>query len=382
MDSKGYIKILFYDAYANLNTVAGGSIRSLKYLIQELKKDENLDISIILNDPVSEHVDFYRRLGIRIYSNRITARLGIYGRKKLLLLKVVQYVLHLLPAFVWFYRLCRKENFDVIIFNEHRSAGTFLVPAKLSRCRSITFVRSTFGLDKPVIRAIYWQSDRLICVSKGTHNLLSPRLQARAEVIYNIYPRQLSGNRLRDLDLPLELLSLGAISEYKGIDLVIKAIAMLPEEEKKQVSYAVVGGVKDHKYYEYLKELIHQEALTNCVNFEGFHSNINPFLEKAHFLVLPSHHEGFARVIPEAFDFSVPVIASDVGGNPEAIRHGENGFLFKRGDEVQLSSIISEIIKMKVDYRLLCEQAYKSLDNYSAVKSVSKFVKLVNALLS
>nr|MDQ3324126.1 glycosyltransferase family 4 protein [Acidobacteriota bacterium] len=62
--------------------------------------------------------------------------------------------------------------------------------------------------------------------------------------------------------------------------------------------------------------------------------------------VLSSYNEGLGTVILEAMASGVPVIATDVGGVPEIIEHGENGVLFPVGDVEALAGEISRMINL------------------------------------
>ena len=65
--------------------------------------------------------------------------------------------------------------------------------------------------------------------------------------------------------------------------------------------------------------------------------------------VCTSEAEGFSNVILEAMACATPVIATDVGGNPEAVRHGHSGFLVPPGDGAALSQRADSLL---VDGRL------------------------------
>jgi glycosyltransferase involved in cell wall biosynthesis len=63
-------------------------------------------------------------------------------------------------------------------------------------------------------------------------------------------------------------------------------------------------------------------------------------------LVVPSiWYENNPRVIQEAFAGRTPVIASDVGGIAEYVKHGVNGYLFRRGDSDSLASVMQQIVE-------------------------------------
>jgi len=70
-------------------------------------------------------------------------------------------------------------------------------------------------------------------------------------------------------------------------------------------------------------------------------------LATADIFVLPSRSEGFSNAIVEAMAASLPVIATDVGGNAEAVEDGVSGFLVPSEDPEELSIAISRLLSDK-----------------------------------
>jgi len=61
----------------------------------------------------------------------------------------------------------------------------------------------------------------------------------------------------------------------------------------------------------------------------GFHKDIEKIIEISDLTIVPSLWEGFGLVVIESMVKKKVVLASDTGGIPEIIEHGENGYLFK-----------------------------------------------------
>lgn len=64
----------------------------------------------------------------------------------------------------------------------------------------------------------------------------------------------------------------------------------------------------------------------------GFRSDVRSLLHEIDIFVLPSHTEGLPNVVLEAFACRKPVVATKVGGTPEVVSDGVNGFLIPEGD--------------------------------------------------
>jgi glycosyltransferase involved in cell wall biosynthesis len=86
-------------------------------------------------------------------------------------------------------------------------------------------------------------------------------------------------------------------------------------------------------------------------------------MKSARLLVVPSTwYEGFPMVVAEAFACGLPVIAPRLGGFPEIVRHGENGFLFQSGDAEDLMRIVREALCDTVDLPALSAQARRDYE--------------------
>src|SRR5882757_11197797 len=168
---------------------------------------------------------------------------------------------------------------------------------------------------------------------------------ARVQTIYN-------GLDIVDWNTPPKLANnsgkvvvttVGNIRRVKGHDVFIKAAAVIAQRFSG-VSFSIAGDVLEPDYFSELQDLVGTLGLSNCFHFVGGITNLREHLSTSDIFVLPSRSEGFSNAIVEAMAASLPVVATNVGGNAEAVEDGVTGFIVPVDDPVALSAAITRLI--------------------------------------
>ena len=111
-----------------------------------------------------------------------------------------------------------------------------------------------------------------------------------------------------------------------------------------RLSFSIAGEVLDQDYFNELKELVRELDLTSHFRFDSGVTNLREYLSAADVFVLPSRSEGFSNAIIEAMAASLPVVATNVGGNAEAVEEGVSGFIVPSEDVAALSNAILRLL--------------------------------------
>ncbi|HEV8132068.1 MAG TPA: glycosyltransferase family 4 protein [Acidobacteriota bacterium] len=93
-----------------------------------------------------------------------------------------------------------------------------------------------------------------------------------------------------------------------------------------------------------LRALTAELKLENSVVFAGFQQDVPAVTAAIDVAVLPSLFEGMGRVVLEAMAAGKPVVASNVGGIPDLVKHGDNGLLVQPGSSHALKIALVEIL--------------------------------------
>jgi len=96
-----------------------------------------------------------------------------------------------------------------------------------------------------------------------------------------------------------------------------------------------------------LEGRVKELGLTDHVKFAGWCSDrgVREHLRDARCLVLPSLAEGLPVVLMEAFALARPVVSTWIGGIPELVRPGENGWLVPAGSHQALADVLEEVLR-------------------------------------
>lgn len=170
------------------------------------------------------------------------------------------------------------------------------------------------------------------------------------------------------------LLFIGRIEPYKGIDTLIEAAEkVIASGMRLKLTVAGRGNLGDN-----LKKKI-EEINGDLLNYWIDNSEIERLLSVADVLVLPYKAASQSGVISMGLACGIPMIGSDVGGIPEQIRDGFNGLIFKAGSVEDLSAKIGMIYNNRDLLNKFSENALSLSNGYFSWKeNVAQFLKSID----
>jgi glycosyltransferase involved in cell wall biosynthesis len=161
----------------------------------------------------------------------------------------------------------------------------------------------------------------------------------------------------------------GRLSKEKGPSYLIEALSFLKEIDFECL---IVG---DGPLRKELEEQVEKRHLQERVKFLGFQNNVIQFMQKMDVVVLPSLDETFGITIVEAFALKKVVVASDVGGIPELVKHKLTGLLFPAKDSATLAERLLYLHNNKREATKLAKNGYEF-----AMKKFTSTVMAANTL--
>ena len=184
----------------------------------------------------------------------------------------------------------------------------------------------------------------------------------------------------RSLEAPV-ITTIGNIRHVKGHDILLDAASQVLAHFPKAV-FTIAGEVLEPAYYLSLRDKIVSRGLGGSFLFLGTVSDLRKHLETATVFILPSRSEGFSNALIEAMAAGLPCVATDVGGNAEAIRHGVSGFITPPNSPAALADALINLLGDPESLRNLGEAARKTVEaEFTSEAMMTKLTRQYRALL-
>jgi glycosyltransferase involved in cell wall biosynthesis len=289
-----------------------------------------------------------------------------------------------------FLKIIDREKIDLIHLNTLTPFCKYAgIAGFIKRIPIVWFVR-----ENPLIsrskRLKFWLkkvSSKIVFVDKDTMNKLMIKDELKkVELVYNgvdtsYFKPEKSELLIKSFKIEPEnklIGYIGLITERKGIEYLIKAFEKV-KQEYKRCKLIIIGSYKkeDEFYYKKLLELIKTLNLENEIYLTGNIWDIKDAINNLDIVVLPSLEERCSRVLLESISCAKPVVASNVGGNPEIIQNGLNGLIVPPEDNDELAKAILKFLtneklaeEMGKNGRLIAEKYFDININIQKIKRI------------
>ncbi|MBI3999974.1 MAG: GT4 family glycosyltransferase PelF [Candidatus Omnitrophica bacterium] len=291
----------------------------------------------------------------------------------------------------------KKEKIDIVqTFFLHADILGSLA-AKFARVRRVVMSRRDEG---------FWRSRRQLILNR-TFNRYAKKIvvnsmavreavrkneqvgSRRIHLIYNgvdldkYFPSpQLRDETRSELGIKEDEFVVGMIAnmrhEVKGHRYLIKAFALVSKEIPNVKLMLIGDGPLEAKLEGYAFHL----GVSDRILFLGSRRDITPLVNAMDLVCAPSLSEGFSNTILEAMAIGKPIIATNVGGNPEVIFHGETGFLVRPRDGKAIAQKILFLIQNDLLRTQMGDAARKRIEaNFTAQKMTKEYEDFFEKLM-
>ena len=201
------------------------------------------------------------------------------------------------------------------------------------------------------LRCVYYR--RADVVTANTAGVLEALQSMGSWQRLALLPNPLPGG-LKLLDSPQpslqrqrEVLAVARLVPQKGLDVLIRAFASLPESVREGWSVILVG---DGPHRQALEALAIDVGLRHSIRFEGFRPDPLVFMRRASIFALPSRFEGMPNALLEAMAAGLPSVVSDASPGPlEMVSDGLQGLVVPSGD---VNAFAAALERLMLDAKL------------------------------
>jgi glycosyltransferase involved in cell wall biosynthesis len=141
------------------------------------------------------------------------------------------------------------------------------------------------------------------------------------------------------------------IRAAKGIQVLAEAVHLLKTQQGFPVHCIVAG---EGPSLALVKSAISQFSVEDQFTFLGHREDVPEIMRTLDLIAIPSFHEAIPQSGLQALAMGVPVVASNVGGIPSIVRHGETGRLVPPRDAAALAAAIRETLEQKLQTQAMC----------------------------
>lgn len=369
----------------------GGCEKHLSYYLPELNK-EKFSVTVFTLSEDGELADEVRLKGVRVIAPWIATK----GKKNNILFRVCRLILVGLQFLI--YNIKHKP--DLV---------HYFLPGSYLFCYPIAYIagvrkhivsrRSMNDYQKKqpdiIVKYEKWlhgHMNALLGNSKAVVNQLIEEEHAPEDKTFLIYngiknhpediflkKRDYRGKIGVSRDVVL-ICVVANLIPYKGHSDLIKSVALI---NSKFDWHMIFIGEDFTNLKQSLFELSKEKGVDGKISYLGKRDDVPYYLAASDIGVLASHQEGFSNAILESMLAGLPMVVTNVGGNPEAVIDSVTGYIVEPKDEIGLSNKINKLIdnsKLRKEFGQLGKNRIES--EFSLANCVSEYEKIYDSILS
>ncbi len=270
------------------------------------------------------------------------------------------------PAFGTIAKIVKKNNHTKI----------------LSVCHNVIPHETKPG-DLSFTKYFFSKVDYFILLSQKVKNdLLRIRPNAKFKVlfhpVYSSFGKPVDKEAAKEylnLNYPKIILFFGLVREYKGLDVLLKAMSLI--KQSSNVKLVIAGEFyQEKKIYDDLIEKYHISESVDVIDKFIDSEEVKYYFSAADAVILPYKDATQSGIVQVAVNFGKPLIGSNVGGLGEIIKDGQNGYLIEKNNPEQLADAIVKFYAENKETEFM-QNIKKEAENYSWTKFVNELLALV-----
>ena len=351
---------------------------------------------IVIYSKHNKLIDWYIREGVETVQVHWSPRITRIYRDAVPLnpLLMIAYLFDAAKAVVAVLRIVRKYEIKILHPADNLSKLVGGVAGRLARIKVTTHCRDELGrsfIERCLLIYQLLFMHRIIAVAERIRNLfvLFRWKPTKVTTVHNgIDAAGFDPDRVpkaRDVDWAWAegCTVIGMIATFdrcKGHTYLFQACAKLKTRSSTRWRCVLVGDGREN---DALKEEVARLGLQEEIQFLGYRYNIAEIIKGIDIVVVPSEQEAFPRVVLEAMAMQVPVVASDVGGLPEAVVHDRTGVIVHARDVDALAVAIENLIESPERRKLMGVRGRERVLRYFTIQeNIRKIEQIYDEVLA
>ena len=262
------------------------------------------------------------------------------------------------PALIGLLRSIKREKVDLINAHGYRDHLLSVVAGIMTGIKVVRTKHNHKSLKGGFFsRFIYGRlTDRIIAVSSYTKDTMikSGMPEEHVAAIHTaidlklLSPQPKNHELLKSFNVPQDCPVIGTVarlSDRKGMHFLLDAVKILADEGRHFICFIVGGGgSSSQRKIEILQQKAETSGISQYLVFTGWREDAANILSLFDIFILPSLAEALGRSMVEAMALGKPVVASRVGGIPEAVDDGRTGLLVPPQDAPALARALASML--------------------------------------
>lgn len=284
-------------------------------------------------------------------------------------------------------KIIKNEKID-IVHSHHRMAAFYSRILNIcNRKFKRVYTAHNIFYNKKILLRFSLKGSTIVACGDGVKNNLVNFYNIKEDkisIIYNsveVNEIGIKNGTLEDLKNKNKIIigTIGRLTEQKGIDIFIKSISKVVKSNKNVVG-VIVGDGENRNV---LENLVKDLNIEKNIIFLGYQKNVFDIIKQLDFIILASRWEGFPLTPIEVFSMKKTIIASNIDGNNEIVKHEYNGLLFEKDNIDELSNKIEELVMDEAKITKLEKEALKTFnDKFSYDKFINNYLNLYKNTLN
>ncbi len=228
---------------------------------------------------------------------------------------------------------------------------------------------------------IFQLADKIICLSQFIANSLPVNLSKKISIIEhgNCYETEIKNFKIVNESKKYDLVFVGNIRKYKGVEILIEAIEILINNDSKTLRAIIVGKITN-RYFQSLSNLIEKKSLQKNIFLKNeilSYTKMFQIISNSKVGVLP-YKKATQSGLPYIFySLNVPIVMSNVGGLPEQAEKGIS--LLSEPNAKSMAKAIETMLE-DVKNDTINANSFSKFQKYPWEKTIKKYEKLYNTI--